>query len=49
MKLFNGNKFVMDDRLHNELLKSAVSISKDSGDLSIILNTIVKFLLNIDL
>ena len=33
MELFNGNKFIMDDKLHNELLKSAVSISKDSGEL----------------
>ena len=33
MKLFDGTKFIMDDKLHNELLKSAVSISKDSGDL----------------
>lgn len=33
MELFNGNKFIMDDKLHNELLKSAVSISKESGEL----------------
>lgn len=33
MKLFNGEKFIMDDKLHNNLLKSAVSISKDSGEL----------------
>ena len=33
MKLFNGNKFVMDAKLHNELLKSAVSISKENGEL----------------
>lgn len=33
MKLFNGEKFIMDDKLHNDLLKSAVSISKESGEL----------------
>lgn len=33
MKLFNGEKFIMDDKLHNNLLKSAVSISKESGEL----------------
>lgn len=33
MKLFNGKKFVMNDKIHSEILKSAVSISKENGEL----------------
>lgn len=33
MKLFNGKKFIINDKIHSEMLKSAVSISKESGEL----------------